>query len=108
ADTGIGIPEEDHERIFQEFAQLENPLQQRVKGTGLGLPLSKRLAELLGGAIDASSQPGLGSTFTLTIPLMPPDLGIDTLVADPSRHAILVVDDDDADLLMCERALANT
>ena len=51
ADTGIGIPEADLARVFDEFVQIENPLQRRVKGTGLGLPLSKRLAELLGGTI---------------------------------------------------------
>ncbi|HET9371549.1 MAG TPA: response regulator, partial [Vicinamibacterales bacterium] len=108
ADTGIGIPEGDIDRIFDEFVQIENPMQRRVKGTGLGLPLSKRLAELLGGTIDVVSQPGIGSTFSVTIPLMPADLGADTLAPDPSRQPVLVVDDDDADLLMFERALANT
>src|SRR5262249_28116912 len=54
-DTGIGIPEKDIARIFDEFVQIENPLQKRVKGTGLGLPLSKRLAELLGGRISVES-----------------------------------------------------
>ncbi len=48
ADTGIGIAPEDQATLFQEFAQIENPLQRKVKGTGLGLPLSKKLAELLG------------------------------------------------------------
>jgi signal transduction histidine kinase/CheY-like chemotaxis protein len=108
ADTGIGIPEEEVGRIFDEFVQIENPLQKRVKGTGLGLPLSKRLAELLGGQIDVTSALGLGSTFTVTVPLMPADLGAATLVPDPTRQAVLVVDDDDADLLMYERALAGT
>src|SRR5262249_37575635 len=46
ADTGIGIAPEDQERIFQEFTQVDNPLQRRVKGTGLGLPLCRKLAEL--------------------------------------------------------------
>src|SRR5581483_2193673 len=65
ADTGIGIPERDLARIFDEFVQIENPLQRRVKGTGLGLPLSKRLAELLGGSISVQSELGVGSTFAL-------------------------------------------
>src|SRR4029450_8125337 len=51
SDTGIGIPEVDLPRIFDEFVQIENPLQRRVKGTGLGLPLSKRLARLVGGGL---------------------------------------------------------
>lgn len=68
ADTGIGIPEEHRDSIFQEFTQVHNPLQSRVKGTGLGLPLSKKLAELLGGTILVESEVGVGSTFFLTIP----------------------------------------
>ena len=56
ADTGIGIAPEDQQRIFQDFAQVDNPIQRRVKGTGLGLPLSKKLATLLGGEV-ASSEP---------------------------------------------------
>ena len=107
ADTGIGIPEADISRIFDEFVQIENPFQRRVKGTGLGLPLSKRLAELLGGVINVKSVLGQGSTFTVTLPLMPADLGAG-LSPDPSRKPVLVVDDDDADLLLYERALAGT
>jgi signal transduction histidine kinase/CheY-like chemotaxis protein len=68
ADTGIGIAPENHRRIFDEFAQIENPLQSKVKGTGLGLPLSQRLAGLLGGSIEIRSQLGQGATFTLAIP----------------------------------------
>ena len=68
ADTGIGIAPENQERIFHEFGQLEHPIQQRVKGTGLGLPLSRRLAELLGGTLTVESQVGVGSTFLARIP----------------------------------------
>jgi signal transduction histidine kinase/CheY-like chemotaxis protein len=67
-DTGIGIAPQDHDLVFQEFSQVANLLQHRAKGTGLGLPLSRRLAELLGGALLLRSTPGVGSTFTLTIP----------------------------------------
>jgi len=68
ADTGMGIAAEDQERIFQKFSQMEGPIQKKVKGTGLGLPLSRKLAELLGGSVTVRSQPGTGSTFLAIIP----------------------------------------
>jgi signal transduction histidine kinase len=68
SDTGIGIAAEFHESIFQDFSQVQSPLQKQLRGTGLGLSLSKRLAELLGGAVGLHSEPGLGSTFWLEIP----------------------------------------
>jgi len=67
-DTGIGIDADHLHLIFEEFTQVENPLQRRSKGTGLGLPLCRRLAELLGGRVDVASRPGVGSTFMLTLP----------------------------------------
>lgn len=68
ADTGIGIPAEYHETIFQEFSQVENPLQDRHRGTGLGLPLCRNLATLLGGRLWLESAPGAGSRFFVEIP----------------------------------------
>jgi signal transduction histidine kinase/CheY-like chemotaxis protein len=70
ADTGLGIAVEDQERIFEEFSQVDHPIQRRVRGTGLGLPLTRRLAELLGGSVSVESQLGLGSTFSATIPVV--------------------------------------
>ena len=64
-DHGEGISEEDQTRIFEEFVQV-SPSQQ--PGTGLGLPISKRLATLLDGSLEVRSEPGTGSTFTLTLP----------------------------------------
>jgi signal transduction histidine kinase/CheY-like chemotaxis protein len=69
SDTGMGIPAEDQAKIFEEFVQLENPAQRKIKGTGLGLPLCRKLATLLNGKIDLVSQTGIGSTFSVTLPL---------------------------------------
>ena len=69
ADTGIGIAPDDQEAIFEEFTQLENALQRRVKGTGLGLPLCRKLATLLGGRVEVDSRVGVGSTFSVVLPL---------------------------------------
>ena len=70
ADTGIGIQREHFEDIFREFSQIENPLQERHRGTGLGLPLCRNLAMLLGGKIWLESEPGKGSTFYVAIPVV--------------------------------------
>ena len=67
-DTGIGIDPRDHEKIFQEFAQIENPLQEKFHGTGLGLPLCRNLAALLGGRVWVESELGHGATFYTSIP----------------------------------------
>src|SRR6185437_14962157 len=72
ADTGIGIALEDQQRVFEEFVQVQNPLQKRTKGTGLGLPLSRNLARLLGGSVSLKSEVGVGSTFCAYIPVVYP------------------------------------
>jgi signal transduction histidine kinase/DNA-binding response OmpR family regulator len=69
SDTGIGIAQEDQEKIFEEFVQIESEMQAKVKGTGLGLPLSRRLAGLLGGTVTVESQVGIGSTFHVRLPI---------------------------------------
>ena len=102
ADTGIGIALEDQERIFEEFTQVLSPLQARVKGTGLGLPLCRRLATLLGGRIEVDSAPGQGSVFTVTLPVRYPGAAAAELDAaaapapapDPALIPVLVVEDE--------------
>ncbi|MBB4657890.1 hybrid sensor histidine kinase/response regulator [Parvularcula dongshanensis] len=68
-DTGIGIPEDKLESIFEEFAQAENSTTRLYGGTGLGLSISLRLARMMGGGIDVRSEVGKGSTFVVEIPL---------------------------------------
>jgi signal transduction histidine kinase len=67
-DTGIGIAKEHLPTLFEDFVQIDNQLQKRLRGTGLGLSLSKRFAQLLGGRIDVESELGKGSRFSLVIP----------------------------------------
>ena len=68
-DTGIGIAENHQQMLFQDFVQIDSPVQRRLRGTGLGLSLSRKLAELLGGQIGVRSQLGEGSTFWVRIPV---------------------------------------
>lgn len=70
SDTGLGIDARDLDLIFEEFNQIENHMQAEVKGTGLGLPLCRKLAQLLGGSVVAHSVPGSGSVFTVSLPLV--------------------------------------
>ena len=95
-DTGIGIAPDKHEAIFQAFTQAETSTTRRFGGTGLGLPIARHLAELMGGSLSLTSSSGAGSTFELRIPLKPAAAIRDTTVAPGpvavSGH-VLVVDD---------------
>lgn len=68
ADTGIGIANEHLGAIFQDFVQVDSPIQKRFRGTGLGLSLSRKLAIMLGGDVSVESELGVGSKFAVTIP----------------------------------------
>ncbi|MGD9765732.1 MAG: ATP-binding protein [Candidatus Binatia bacterium] len=109
-DTGIGIAPEDHDRIFQEFTQVDSPLQRQVRGTGLGLPLCRKLAELLGGRVAVESAPGLGSTFTAHIPVVydAPRREQPSWVVDDQRLPVLFVEDVSETLLIYEKMLSGT
>ncbi len=83
-DTGAGIPDEALERIFEEFEQVETSTVRKHGGTGLGLAICRRLSQLICGRISVRSQIGVGSTFTLTIPIRYEEAtDVDTLAVEP-------------------------
>jgi len=96
ADTGIGIPEDDWEKVFKEFEQVDGSATRRVHGTGLGLPISRHFVEMHGGHIWMDSRPGAGSTFTFTIPIHGPgyveDPKLAALEIDPDRRLVLAIE----------------
>jgi len=110
-DTGIGIALEDQDRIFEDFTQIEGDHQIRIKGTGLGLPLSKKLAEMLGGQVVVKSAPGLGSTFALILPrvyegLEEVELSAPHAAATGTRHErVLIIDDMTPDRYVLRRVV---
>nr|WP_244224676.1 response regulator [Corallococcus sicarius] len=113
-DTGIGIAPENHERVFEEFIQVDSHLQRRVKGTGLGLPLARKLTELLGGTLSMRSTLGEGSTFTIILPRVHVEVAEMTGLVqrnqtlDPSRAPVLVLEDDRQTLFLYEKYLARS
>jgi PAS domain S-box-containing protein len=101
-DTGIGIRPEDQARIFLEFEQLDASYAREQQGTGLGLALTRRLVDLHGGRIILESTEGKGSTFTITLPRLPPSLRVEAAARggaaseapDDGRPIVLIVEDD--------------
>jgi signal transduction histidine kinase/CheY-like chemotaxis protein len=115
ADTGIGIHPEDQGRIFEEFTQVANPLQGRVKGTGLGLPLCRRLARLMNGEVGVQSEFGAGSTFTARLPIHFDDRSVSVavpvtadLAVDPWLVPVLIVEDEPESQFIYEKLLKGT
>jgi signal transduction histidine kinase/DNA-binding NarL/FixJ family response regulator len=92
ADTGIGIPADSFEAIFEKFHQLDAGTTRQFSGTGLGLSISQSLAQVLGGRIDVTSMPGIGSTFTLLLPLHRPLVANDPLPQAPFSRAVRLGD----------------
>ncbi|MBA3542650.1 MAG: ATP-binding protein [Deltaproteobacteria bacterium] len=125
-DTGIGIDAAFHELIFQEFAQVDGAVQARTRGSGLGLPLSRRLAELLGGTIVVHSSAQHGSRFRFELPAVyetatagssePPPVTVAPVaplpiesppVPEGERLRVLVIDDDEASRYVLRRWLGD-
>jgi signal transduction histidine kinase/CheY-like chemotaxis protein len=117
ADTGVGIAPEHHELVMQEWGQApiqpgtkSNLTSHCAKGSGLGLPLSRSLAELLDGAIGFTSEPGAGSTFYVTLPAIAPEAVPETVPKGPvpteGSERILIVDDDEVARYLLRRQLA--
>jgi two-component system, sensor histidine kinase and response regulator len=107
SDTGIGIPPDKQDRIFNAFEQVDKSMARRFGGTGLGLAISSRLAALFGGDLTCSSRPGQGTEFRLELPfplpehkdrfdefLLPGELiGADVLVIDANRSSLAAVEE---------------
>jgi signal transduction histidine kinase/CheY-like chemotaxis protein/HAMP domain-containing protein len=102
-DSGIGMSQDSLQIIFEEFRQVDGTTTRKYGGTGLGLTICKKIADLLGGNITVKSEVGKGSVFTFTIPLKvveiraekteEPKVNIDTLIKN-RQHPILIIDDD--------------
>lgn len=107
-DTGIGIPPDQVERIFESFRQVESGLSRSYPGLGLGLALARKLASLMQGEISVASMPGEGSTFTLRIPIRTAETEaepVQTGVRVESGPVVLAVEDNAVGLRILKRAL---
>ena len=113
-DTGVGIPREDHERIFDAFVQVGNPGSQ--KGTGLGLTITRQFIELMGGSISVASTPGKGSLFRAAFPATPVHASEVGAAPDPRGRRfrlqpgqpecrVLIVEDEKENQLLLQRLL---
>lgn len=107
ADTGIGISEDNQRRVFDEFYRIKTSGLKHIEGTGLGLSLAQKIATLLKGQLDLSSQEGAGSKFYVRLPIQyAGGHEGDDQVLDLSGTTILLIDDSDADRYIISKALA--
>ena len=110
-DTGIGMTPEQLGRLFQAFSQAETSTASKYGGTGLGLAISKMFAEMMGGTIAVASEPGVGTTFTVRLPVTVGEVGEAGAVAAtdrphrPTVGTVLVIDDDPEVRLLLARML---
>jgi PAS domain S-box-containing protein len=87
-DTGLGIPEDRHAKVFEPFEQGDSSMRRQFGGTGLGLAIVKSFAELIGATISLESAVGAGTTFTLTLPVSPGELQGGTPVSKAESHSL--------------------
>ena len=114
-DSGVGIPLESQAEVFDRFRKLERGGRKLFRGAGLGLAISKKLAELIGGVIELESEPGKGSIFSLRLPivagaaLLKPEEGLQTKQRyDWSGKTLLVAEDEDYNYLLVEELVRST
>jgi len=111
ADSGMGIPENECESIFEEYYQLDNPARERQKGLGLGLSIVKLIARLLDAPLNVSSNMGKGSVFSITVPLgntdalHPPVNQRGTHETGNEKQTVLLVDDEESVIKSTARLL---
>jgi CheY-like chemotaxis protein len=104
-DTGIGIPSDRRTRIFESFHQVDSGLSRSYPGLGLGLALVHKLLELMGGEIEAESEPGEGSTFTVQLPMRLVAASGAAKQSSAAGPAILAVEDNPVGLMVLRHAL---
>jgi two-component system, sensor histidine kinase and response regulator len=107
SDTGIGVPPEARERLFDAFVQADSGTTRKFGGTGLGLTISRRLVELMGGRIWLGEHEGPGSTFCFTARFERTTEKVAPVVAATGGLRVLVLDDDEATRRTCEATLAS-
>jgi len=112
SDTGIGIPEDQVDFVFDRFTQLDASNTRKEGGTGLGLAICRRLCGLMEGEIFAESKVGRGTTFTVKLPLIPASAEVDSESTDADftyfeadRRRVLIVDDDLSNLLYLKKVM---
>lgn len=117
SDTGIGISEEQETRIFEEFSQAENSFEKKYGGFGLGLAISKKLTQLLGGEMWLESTPGIGSTFHISLPVQ--KMAKNSIASEGKRQKairfrdaegkkILIVDDEPSQLALTSEIISQS
>jgi len=115
-DTGIGIAKEDMQHLFERFRKLGEGTTSSARGAGLGLAISKRVADHLGGTIEVQSEPGAGSVFMVTFPYativttktVQPEISKTMRIKDWRNKNILIVEDEDANYLYLRRICEKT